>query len=144
MSPKLTNTHMAAYWQQRLAELEAMQPITPTEALAGAAQLETEAAQHEAAIRTAEAVPQERGLVGWRSDTVAARDRRNAQALGESRRQVFGEHTHALQCRSRATALREIAAQPVGAALAASITEARTRADYYQKLAAQDANRSHP
>lgn len=128
-----TNAQMVTYWRHRVAELEAMRPITAAEAMAEAEGLEASAAAHEQAVQDAECVPLESGRVS-EGDSVAARGMRNNRALGDSRRAVWGESTRALQDRGRAESLRRIAGQSEGAALAESLADARAKLAYYEAL----------
>jgi hypothetical protein len=114
-------------------ELESLRPITAAEAITEADRLDAESARLLAAVRAAEACPREAGRVAD-SDTVAARDWRNTVVLGTARKAVWGYETIALTYRLRAAALRRIAAQPVGSALASALAEARQRLAYYQSL----------
>lgn len=136
MAKQITDREMANFWTREVRRLEAMRPMTADEAMAGAEQCEREAAELEQAVRDAEGCPRETGRVA-RGDSVAARDSRNAQALGDARRAVWGFSTRALQARGKAEALRKIASQPVGQALEESLAEARQRAKYYSDLAAR-------
>jgi len=134
MKKNITDKQMAKYWAGRVAELEGMRPITAQEALAEAENLEREAAILDAEVSAAESTPRETGRVA-QGDTVHARDRRNVQALGSARQAVWGNKTRALNLRGRAAALRQIATEKEGTALAKSLAEARQRASYYAKLA---------
>jgi hypothetical protein len=133
---KISNEQMARYWAERVAELEAMRPITATEAIAEADRLEAQAEVLEASVAAAEQTPRETGRVAS-GDTVQARDQRNAMAVGDARRAVWGNTTRALNCRDRAKALRRVAGEEEGTALAASLAEARQRAEYYAGLCAR-------
>jgi hypothetical protein len=133
---KISNEQMARYWTERVAELEAMRPITATEAIAEADRLEAQAEVLEASVAAAEQTRRETGRVAS-GDTVQARDQRNAMAVGDARRAVWGNTTRALNCRDRAKALRRVAGEEEGTALAASLAEARQRAEYYAGLCAR-------
>lgn len=130
---------MAQYWERRVEQLVAMRPMTAVEATTEAGELEAQAADLELAVKAAEACPRETGRVANR-DTVAARDMRNAKALGSARAAVWGFATIAMQLRDRAAALRKIATEPPGDALAASIDIARRRSRHYADLAARSVN----
>ena len=136
---RITDRQMARYWARRVSQLEAMRPMTAVEAATEADELEAQAAELEMAVKAAEACPRETGRVA-NGDTVSARDMRNVQALGSARAAVWGFTTIAGQLRDRAAALRKIAAEPPGDALAASIDVARRRAWHYADLAARSAN----
>lgn len=133
----ISNKRMADYWTKRVKELEAMRPITASEAIVEAERLEASAAERDAAVAAAEQSPRETGYVAD-GDTVAARGMRNNAALGAARKAVWGETTRALQERGRAKALRTIASQAEGVVLAESLAEARARAKYYSDLAAKE------
>ena len=60
---------------------------------------------------------------------------REAAAIGALRASVWGYESRALLCEDRARAYERIALQPLGAALAESLAEARQRATYYRQLA---------
>lgn len=130
---RISDRAMANYWTKRVAELEAMRPITAAEAIAAAQKCEAIAAKLTGNVVAAEHTPRESGRVAI-GDSVQARDARNARALGVARRAVWGDATRALVLRGRASALRLIAKQPVGVALAESLAEARARRDYYCAL----------
>jgi hypothetical protein len=82
---RITDREMANYWTKRVAELEAMRPLTAEEALVEADRADAIAEAYEAAIAAAEDVPRETGRVG-KGDSIAARDVRNTRALGDARR----------------------------------------------------------
>lgn len=130
----ISDRKMAAYWAKRVAELEAMRPVLPEEAIAAAEVLENKAEVLDESVAAAENTYRESGRVAV-GDTVAARSMRNAEALGDARQAVWGNSTRALQCRDQSAALRRIASEPVGTALKASLADARRRAAYYANLA---------
>ena len=127
---------MAKYWANRVAELENMRPITLAEATAEAERCEKVAEKLEEGVESAESIDRETGRV-TAPDTVQERDRRNAVRLGYARQSVWGDTTRALNLSDRAKAMRKIAEEPEGTALAESLAEARQRAEYYANLAAE-------
>jgi hypothetical protein len=129
---EIGNERMAKYWAGRVAALEAMRPLTADEATSEAERLEAQAEALERSVQDAEQAPRETERVG-RGDTVQARDLRNAVALGDARRAVWGNTTRALQCRERAKALRKIADEPEGTQLADALAEARRRRQGYRR-----------
>lgn len=133
MPRHLSDEHMAAYWSRRLRELERMRPMTHEEALALAERHEREAAACDA--RVAAAAEEERGVFAGEPHARPTL-REGVQAIGYLRQSVWGESTRALLHRDQAEAYRRIAAEPVGTALAASIADARAKAEYYAGLVA--------
>ena len=136
---RISDRAMVNYWTKRVAELEALRPITAAEAIDAAQKCDALAAKLEGNVAAAEYTPRESGRVAA-GDSVEARNARNARALGAARRAVWGDATRALVLRGRAEALRRIADQPVGVALADSLAEARSRRDYYCALSIESAS----